>query len=63
MRLLHEHPTVKQFFSRLHIQTESRPSPKLEANWLRQLCFEAEADDGGFGKIDRPEGTASCKPM
>jgi len=63
MRLLHEHPTVKQFFARPHIQTESRPSPKLEANRLRQLCFESGVDDGGFREIDRPEGTASCKPM
>jgi len=58
MRLLHEHPTVKQFVARPHIQTESRPSPKLEANWLRQLCFEAGADPGGFREIDRPEGAA-----
>jgi hypothetical protein len=39
------------------------PTVKLEANWLRQICFEAGVDDGGFREVDRPEGTASCKPM
>jgi hypothetical protein len=51
---MQEHPTVQQFFSRPHAERESDPSRQLDAEWLRQLCLGAGADDVGFVEIDRP---------
>src|SRR5438093_12975235 len=55
MALLSEHPTVKWFQGRASMATVQSPSPGLDAEWLRQLCLEAGADDVGFVEIDRPE--------
>ena len=61
---LAEHPTVKAFYEKAaQAPTPSAPT-KLDANWLRQLCLEAGADDGGLVEISRPalaiSGTTSC---
>ena len=55
MSLLSEHPTVKRFQERINTATPELPPPKLDAEWLRRLCFDAGADDVGFVEIDRPE--------
>ena len=48
---LAEHPTVKAF----HEKAPAAPAPdKLDADWLRQLCQEAGADDVGLVEISRP---------
>ncbi len=55
MAQLAEHPTVKRF----HEREAAEPAPPapavLDADWLRQLCFEAGADDFGFVEMDRAE--------
>lgn len=48
---LAEHPTVKAF--REKAQAPSAPE-KLDADWLRQLCKDAGADDVGLVEIGRP---------
>ena len=52
MSSLAEHPTVKRFhelndaaIASSRIQGKDQISEKLEAEWLRQLCLEAGADD------------------
>ena len=55
MAALAEHPTVKRFQERTAAQQVSAGPVKLEADWLRQLCLEAGADDVGFVELDRPE--------
>ena len=55
MALLSEHPTIKWFQGRAGMATVQSPSPGLDAEWLRQFCLEAGADDVGFVEIDRPE--------
>ena len=51
---LAEHPTVKAFYEKA-AQTPTPSAPtKLDANWLRQLCREAGADDVGLVEITRP---------
>ena len=55
MSLLSEHPTVKRFQERINSATPELPPQKLASEWLRQLCFDAGADDVGFVEIDRPE--------
>ena len=51
---LAEHPTVKAFYEKAaQAPTPSAPT-KLDANWLRQLCREAGADDVGLVEIGRP---------
>jgi NAD-dependent dihydropyrimidine dehydrogenase PreA subunit len=55
MTLLAEHPTVKWFHERDLAARVWAPSLSLGAEWLRQLCLEAGADDAGFVEIDRPE--------
>src|SRR5262249_35141946 len=52
---LTEHPTVRWF----HERHGERPAPAgppqpLDADWLRQLCREAGADDAGLVEISRP---------
>jgi Fe-S-cluster-containing hydrogenase component 2 len=48
---LAEHPTVKAFYEK----AVQAPAPsRLDADWLRQLCREAGADDVGLVEIDRP---------
>lgn len=46
-----QHPTVKAHRQKPALQKTSEP---LDAVWLRQLCFEAGADDVGFVEVDRP---------
>jgi putative sterol carrier protein/NAD-dependent dihydropyrimidine dehydrogenase PreA subunit len=51
MAKLDEHPTVIR-----HRQSPAQvPSKVLDAEWLRRLCKDAGADDGGFVLIGRPE--------
>src|SRR5712691_11956898 len=51
---LADHPTVKAFYERA-AQAPAQSAPtKLDANWLRQLCREAGADDVGLVEISRP---------
>jgi len=55
MAVLSEHPTVKWFKERSDAATVQAAPLCLDAEWLRQLCLEAGADDVGFVEIDRPE--------
>jgi Fe-S-cluster-containing hydrogenase component 2 len=62
MSSLAEHPTVKRFhelndaaIALSTVQGKDQISEKLEAEWLRQLCLEAGADEVGFVDLDRPE--------
>src|SRR5499427_179116 len=53
---LSEHPTVKRFYQITPGHTgQPTTHPKLDADWLRQLCLQAGADDAGFVDIDRTE--------
>src|SRR6476620_529062 len=47
---LAEHPTVRKVASR---RTE-KPGV-IDADWLRQVCLEAGADDVAFASVDNPE--------
>jgi hypothetical protein len=42
----------------MHTQIRTLPTPAntsvLDADWLRQLCLEAGADDVGFVELERP---------
>jgi Fe-S-cluster-containing hydrogenase component 2 len=49
---LAEHPTVKAFYEKALAATP-RPTT-LDADWLRQLCRDAGADDVGLVEIGRP---------
>ncbi|MEZ4860225.1 MAG: hypothetical protein R3C14_49500 [Caldilineaceae bacterium] len=60
MTTLMDHPTVK------HVQ--ARPSATadvpttVDADWLRQLCRAAGADDVGFVEVERAEaGRSACQ--
>src|SRR5213082_3987477 len=46
-----EHPTVAAHRRKLAPGKISKP---LDADWLRQLCLEAGAEDVGFVEVDRP---------
>lgn len=52
MTNLQEHPTV----ARVQAQRKGQPTDDspLDAEWLRQLCLDAGADDAGFVEIERP---------
>ncbi len=52
---LSEHPTVKRFYENTSVLPDAGSSATLDAEWLRNLCLEAGADDVGFVEIDRPE--------
>lgn len=54
MPTLKEHPTVIRFMEREDAERK-QASAALDAEWLRQLCLDAGADDVGFVEIDRPE--------
>ena len=54
MTVLSEHPTVKWFQERVGAATVQATSPRLDAEWLREFCLEAGADDVGFVEINRP---------
>ncbi|MGH7790692.1 MAG: 4Fe-4S ferredoxin, partial [Thermodesulfobacteriota bacterium] len=49
-----DHPIVKRYNQKPRPKS-SKPQPKLDSEWLRNLCLEAGADDVGFVEIDRPE--------
>lgn len=49
---LDTHPTVIEARRR---PPATRPREPIDAQWLRQLCLDAGADDVGFVEIDRPE--------
>jgi Fe-S-cluster-containing hydrogenase component 2 len=51
---LDEHPTVRAFYEKAALAPAPAASPKLNADWLRQLCREAGADDVGLVEISRP---------
>src|SRR6184192_1114015 len=51
---LADHPTVKAFYEKSAQAPAPSAPPKFDANWLRQLCREAGADDVGLVEISRP---------
>src|SRR6516162_2567851 len=51
---LADHPTVKAFYEKAAQAPAPSAPTKLDANWLRQLCREAGADDVGLVEISRP---------
>ena len=55
MSSLPDHPTVKRFWEKAKATPVRPGSAILDAQWLRQLCLDAGADDVGFVDIDRPE--------
>lgn len=53
-----EHPTVKNYYRSGNddrVNQFAIPEGKLDADMLRNICFDAGADDAGFVEIDRPE--------
>lgn len=50
-----DHPTVKRVREQTNTTAHSTPVSPLDADWLRNLCLEAGADDVGFVEINRPE--------
>ena len=54
MMKLEAHPTVLQYREQERMSMVSNGSKTLDAEWLRQLCLEAGADDVGFVEIARP---------
>jgi ferredoxin len=52
---LDEHPTVKHFNERRAGRGETLALSLLDAEWLRQICLDAGADDVGFVERGRPE--------
>ena len=55
MTSIKQHPTVTRFYQRPTVHVADHTTAPLDANWLRQLCLEAGADDVGFVSINRPE--------
>src|SRR5215471_10154401 len=51
---LTDHPTVKAFYEKAAQAPAPSAPAKLDANWLRQLCRDAGADDVGLVEISRP---------
>src|SRR5262249_3515513 len=51
---LADHPTVKSFYEKAAQASAPSAPTKLDADWLRQLCREAGADDAGLVEISRP---------
>jgi hypothetical protein len=52
---LAEHPTVRRFHENQGRRPGSAdPTKPLDAAWLRQLCLDCGADDGGLVEISRP---------
>src|SRR5258708_40328732 len=48
---MNEHPTIAAMRTR---PTSPPIAEPLDADWLRQLCLDAGADDVGFVEVDRP---------
>jgi ferredoxin len=51
---LADHPTVRAFSEKAAADVAPVGSPKLDADWLRQVCRDAGADDVGLVEIGRP---------
>src|SRR5262249_41408246 len=51
---LDEHPTVQAFYEKAAAAPAPAAPTPLDADWLRQLCREAGADDVGLVEIGRP---------
>jgi hypothetical protein len=51
---LADHPTVKAFYEKAAQSPAPSVPTTLDADWLRQLCREAGADDVGLVEISRP---------
>jgi ferredoxin len=51
---LSEHPTVKRFYEKGVAAAAPAAPAKLDADWLRQLCRQAGADDVGLVEVGRP---------
>ena len=51
---LADHPTVKAFYEKAAAAPAPAAPTPLDADWLRQLCREAGADDVGLVEIGRP---------
>jgi hypothetical protein len=51
---LADHPTVKAFHEKAAADFPPSRSPKVDADWVRQVCREAGAVDVGFVEIGRP---------
>ena len=47
---LADHPTVRKVLSR-----KSEKPGVIDADWLRQVCFDAGADDVAFASVDHPD--------
>lgn len=54
-KTMQDHPTVRAYYEKKQTQQPSEPAKPLDAQWLRDLCLEAGADDVGFVAIDRAE--------
>ncbi|HWU39591.1 MAG TPA: hypothetical protein VN203_18230, partial [Candidatus Acidoferrum sp.] len=51
---LSDHPTVKAFYERTARVSAPVAPARRDANWFRQLCLDAGADDAGLVEIGRP---------
>lgn len=58
-----DHPTVKKFFRTAESDNLKRLPITLDADWLRQLCLEAGADDAGVVEIARPGLDPQCEDI
>ncbi len=48
------HPTIEAFYAKPALAPAALAPAELNADWLRQLCREAGADDVGLVEISRP---------
>ena len=55
MPQLAEHPTVRHFYEEQAVGTDLPAPSVVDADWLRQVCLDAGADDAGFVEAERPE--------
>jgi len=46
------HPSIRRYLQSSAVMPPSAAATILDANWLRQLCLDAGADDVGFVEID-----------
>lgn len=55
MAKLEAHPTVQHFREQTALQVAAKLPVALDADWLRQICLDAGANDVGFVEINRAE--------